>query len=559
MGIFGKISLANSFGIVLGGLVLCAFGAGLIKLCINKRRLKRDQKIADAEALSKVNDREKFTGVKMHEGDLFGVRAIEAGFYGGVSQSRSNSPAPDRVSPSSTMLTDWSQSAKSANSSPLNSPRATKKKPSPLRLSDDQSYQSSATSPQGTMSPYLSPTASQKSSKSQHGGVMPPSPGAPQKQRPTSYLPRLQFPGAMGKGNLALPTGQPGSRSESASMNSRDTPSGSASKKAFVDIPLVKTPTFSAFPNMQSSPRGRQQQSMFPVNEDKERSSSARRDQSEHSMKDLSTPPKRPSSRRPSGSLQGALSDSPRWNSDKAVLRESMVSKQRVSIYRPMKTQEQSSEAVPTRDRASSISSAMTSTAGDDERVRRRTRSSGNTSIYDDDRSRSPSLSRAHDLDAPRESPFSNSFAISTHSASSSVASFADEEVAPPAAARPYLELNLYDTDRLAVQPDVGVRDRSASEASQGSIGDFYDAYYRQSLAAQRASIAAQNQAGSGRSWEQPSTGLSAPGARRPAPLNLKMGGGALAGDTIVEVPSPTNGPTATFPGLEQDIFQKMH
>jgi hypothetical protein len=90
-------------------------------------------------------------------------------------------------------------------------------------------------------------------------------------------------------------------------------------------------------------------------------------------------------------------------------------------------------------------------------------------------------------------------------------------------------------------------RNRSASEASQGSIGDFYDAYYRQSILAQRQSVAAQANAINLRS-----SGLLIPGngnqqfekGRKPPPPPLRLGpgsigGGGLAGETIMEVVSP--------------------
>jgi hypothetical protein len=96
-------------------------------------------------------------------------------------------------------------------------------------------------------------------------------------------------------------------------------------------------------------------------------------------------------------------------------------------------------------------------------------------------------------------------------------------------------------------------RNRSASEASQGSIGDFYDAYYRQSILAQRTSVAAQANAINLRS-----SGLLMPG-RRPAPTPLKLGpgsigGSGLSGETIMELPSPA----ASVRGRGQERFPKM-
>lgn len=147
----------------------------------------------------------------------------------------------------------------------------------------------------------------------------------------------------------------------------------------------------------------------------------------------------------------------------------------------------------------------------------------------------------------------------------------------------PRLELDLtVEKDRLNVNPSAGVapggnsaKKRSPSEASQGSIGDFYDAYYRQSVMAQRASVASQTLGinsksvgvgagamemlgvgfdlggitngpggGSGRS-PSAAGGMNATAGqgRRPPPMNFSRGGVGFNGmnppETIVEMPSP--------------------
>jgi len=73
--------------------------AGFIKVLVNNRRLKL-AKQAELEAgprddTVELNQREK------DEGDLFGIRAIEAGFYAGVAQSRPTSRAGSMIEHSS--------------------------------------------------------------------------------------------------------------------------------------------------------------------------------------------------------------------------------------------------------------------------------------------------------------------------------------------------------------------------------------------------------------------------------------------------------------------------
>jgi hypothetical protein len=154
------------------------------------------------------------------------------------------------------------------------------------------------------------------------------------------------------------------------------------------------------------------------------------------------------------------------------------------------------------------------------------------------------------DFDHPRESPFSNSNAISNHSASSSDSSIDTRRVPkrePPRV--PKLELfglSVPEPDRLSVNvAAAGVRDstttgrnRSASEASTNSIGDFYDAYYRNSIMAQRAS---QIQAPGVNGDSSLSTG------RKPTPLKLGVSNGLL-GEPIKEMPSPALSPKLVMP-----------
>jgi len=89
---FGSLQLAYKYIVVFCGLLVLVFVVGLIKVLFDRRKLKKFAKKEELEAGPKddtveLNQREK------DEGDLFGIRAIEAGFYAGVAQSRPTSRA----------------------------------------------------------------------------------------------------------------------------------------------------------------------------------------------------------------------------------------------------------------------------------------------------------------------------------------------------------------------------------------------------------------------------------------------------------------------------------
>lgn len=124
------------------------FIAGLIKVCVNKRRyvassmqfscladISRTERKRIEEA-SRPADKEKLVQKELNEGNLFGVRAIQNGYYGGVSQSRSNSPSPSyRLAPETTLV-DWGKEGNKAGSSAssISSVPKARMKQSPLRL-----------------------------------------------------------------------------------------------------------------------------------------------------------------------------------------------------------------------------------------------------------------------------------------------------------------------------------------------------------------------------------------------------------------------------------------
>ncbi|KAF2714547.1 hypothetical protein K504DRAFT_5765 [Pleomassaria siparia CBS 279.74] len=91
MGWFGDLDLAYKYSTVFGALLLLTILAGFCKVLYNRRRLKNHTKAQQAKNVEagpsddeqmELNQREK------DEGDLFGIRAIEAGFYAGIPQSR---------------------------------------------------------------------------------------------------------------------------------------------------------------------------------------------------------------------------------------------------------------------------------------------------------------------------------------------------------------------------------------------------------------------------------------------------------------------------------------
>lgn len=137
MGWFGSLDLAFKYALIFGSALALTLVLGFIKLMADRRKMKK--LVRDLEAVpgrkatidhgqSEVNMREK------DEGDLFGIRAIEAGFFGGIAQSappsvvnspagsRSASPAPgirtpQNHSPSSSITIGPSRPLTSSNQS----------------------------------------------------------------------------------------------------------------------------------------------------------------------------------------------------------------------------------------------------------------------------------------------------------------------------------------------------------------------------------------------------------------------------------------------------------
>ncbi|KAH7061116.1 hypothetical protein B0J12DRAFT_564973 [Macrophomina phaseolina] len=96
MGWFGSLGLAWKYFLVFACLLVLTVVAGLIKVLYNRNKLKRHLTLK-AEQSREETDRLALNERSKDEGDLFGVRALEAGYYGGVAQSRPSSPSPSSM------------------------------------------------------------------------------------------------------------------------------------------------------------------------------------------------------------------------------------------------------------------------------------------------------------------------------------------------------------------------------------------------------------------------------------------------------------------------------
>ncbi|KAI4199947.1 MAG: hypothetical protein LQ350_004299 [Teloschistes chrysophthalmus] len=126
MGVFGSLSLAYKYAIILGSLFTVVIIAGLCKVLYDKRRLKKHVEKANLEAAGGTaqEERVELNQRDPDEGDLFGIRAIQSGFFGGVAQSRpasiAESNSPDGSS-SNTLLGSRHASPKIGAQSPMSS------------------------------------------------------------------------------------------------------------------------------------------------------------------------------------------------------------------------------------------------------------------------------------------------------------------------------------------------------------------------------------------------------------------------------------------------------
>lgn len=564
-------------------------------------------KLDEVKAKGLANDKERLNQREMDEGDLFGVRALEAGYFGGVAQSRPSSPTPSttpsyKLSPSTTVVNwgDRSTQPNSASSSTTDLastaiPKTAKTKPSPLRMEAGDTNlrvaSDNTASVGGKGGAYIPPQSSSRSLRSESPALgkpagwvspldvhfsRPTTPSTPTAPRPTSFLPKLNFPDS-GKNALTVPaSGASGIHSETASIIGSDISATSKTTEApAAPVPIAQRgrPLSPAAIYQQHNPSPAAHngsRSIFPAsgasNERSSNSSGPKAKKPTSPISQMPTPFQLPSDPDLFSEDDRPWDSKPDSSEERAVIRDSIVSKQRVSVYQPPGPNEQltghahmnsiaassvnsiqsENRTVPdfpkelqshTRNRSRSVSTAnrdrsrsrSTSTGGKShsrsssvysiartmdsvrharkhstERDHRRSRDRDQIHFDPSSRSRNRSGSvqgRAVDFDHPRESPFSNANTTSNHSHSSSASSFEsavqkqNKDVTPkrqPGLAVSSI-LQQQQPDRLSVAPSMG-RGRSASEASQNSIGDFYDSYYRQSIVAQRISAIAQNQ-----------------------------------------------------------------
>ncbi|KAF2793909.1 hypothetical protein K505DRAFT_361588 [Melanomma pulvis-pyrius CBS 109.77] len=91
---FGNLDLAYKYTTVFGALLVLTILAGFCKVLYNRRRLKNFSKAQpNVEAGPTDDEQMELNQREKDEGDLFGIRAIEAGFYAGIPQSRPTSRA----------------------------------------------------------------------------------------------------------------------------------------------------------------------------------------------------------------------------------------------------------------------------------------------------------------------------------------------------------------------------------------------------------------------------------------------------------------------------------
>ncbi|PWW79059.1 hypothetical protein C7212DRAFT_166877 [Tuber magnatum] len=107
MGSFGDLELGAKYGIVLGSLVVLVFAAGFLKLLHIRYQAKKFNREAKAKAANEEGKAEQIALNQREEdeGDLFGIRALERGFTGGVAQSRPTTPNTAANRSTSTLVT----------------------------------------------------------------------------------------------------------------------------------------------------------------------------------------------------------------------------------------------------------------------------------------------------------------------------------------------------------------------------------------------------------------------------------------------------------------------
>jgi len=175
---FGDLQLAYKYIVVFLSLLVITILGGFIKVLYNRQKLKKakqtELEAGPKEDTVELNQREK------DEGDLFGIRAIEAGFYAGVAQSRPTSRAGSVMGDNPTMST--STLVGGSVNSPLMKGQSNNNSMLSLNLNATKEPSTRRASPP-TMK--LRPSEAELSGRRNHNGAVdmslqvPPSPGHP--------------------------------------------------------------------------------------------------------------------------------------------------------------------------------------------------------------------------------------------------------------------------------------------------------------------------------------------------------------------------------------------
>ncbi|KAH7076286.1 hypothetical protein FB567DRAFT_157463 [Paraphoma chrysanthemicola] len=178
---FGDLQLAYKYIVVFCSLLVLVFVAGLIKVLFDRRKLKKHTKKEELEA-GPVQDTVELNQREKDEGDLFGIRAIEAGFYAGVAQSRPTSRSGSVVG----LPTMSTSTLVGGVNSPLMKGHSNNNSVLSLNLGSD------ATTQRRTSPPAMKLRPSEAELTGKHGAVdmslqVPPSPGIPRGQTSPTF------------------------------------------------------------------------------------------------------------------------------------------------------------------------------------------------------------------------------------------------------------------------------------------------------------------------------------------------------------------------------------
>jgi hypothetical protein len=350
----------------------------IVLLCMSinlHSRLANHIKLDELKAKEKGGDKEMINRKNLGEGDLFGVRALEGGYFGGVAQSRPSSPTTSYVLSPQTVVTDLgnpenqggSLSASSSNFDLHGAGLSVAKKgrkPSPLRLQDAMDVSRSPPNPSassvgGVGGSYMPPDGRLSPKglepETQKAGWVSPLDvhfSRPQTLkasstrttlRPHSFLPRLNFP-ADGSGPQSEVGSIIGSEVSQYTIKSEPKYEERSDTKTTTMVVWIHSPTRSPASPSESiyhqyipSRGGRDtSRSMFPASPNRQRSSSRSR-----SIKDgiTSRSLTSPTTQIPPVPLTPPLAGSSRSSiengssgDEQAVIRDSVTRAQRVSI-----------------------------------------------------------------------------------------------------------------------------------------------------------------------------------------------------------------------------------